>query len=200
MELEKLCEFGKKIVRNWSGTNHESLKSEFVTNFLKLADSQFEPLKNKIINANLHSQRDFMVFLTPLLRSLESNVDSKIVVEKNDRNERSFTLPHIFILDNFRSAHNIGSVIRTADCFGIKRLVMTGYSAGIENQKVLKCSLGAQEGQDISYYPLLEDALTELEKEGFQTAALETTSNANNFFEEKHFVKTAFIFGVRFVA
>ncbi len=38
-------------------------------------------------------------------------------------------MPHItLLLHNIRSSHNVGSIFRTADGFGVTRIVLTGYT------------------------------------------------------------------------
>ena len=48
-----------------------------------------------------------------------------------------------FLIDNIRSAQNIGSIFRTADAFGVQKIVLTGISAVPPNKEILKTALGA---------------------------------------------------------
>ena len=48
-----------------------------------------------------------------------------------------------FLLENIRSASNIGSIFRTADAFGIKRIYLCGICAVPPNKEILKTALGA---------------------------------------------------------
>jgi tRNA G18 (ribose-2'-O)-methylase SpoU len=50
----------------------------------------------------------------------------------------------IVLLDNLRSAQNVGSIIRTCDAFGVKDVYFCGITPSPENKKVLKTSLGAE--------------------------------------------------------
>ncbi|MEI6289260.1 MAG: TrmH family RNA methyltransferase [Chloroflexota bacterium] len=47
------------------------------------------------------------------------------------------------LLDNIRSAWNVGSIFRTADCFGVKRIYLCGITPTPENPSVKKTALGA---------------------------------------------------------
>ena len=69
---------------------------------------------------------------------------------KNRKDLENYTLSAqntghlVLVLDHLRSAHNVGSIVRTAECLGVKELVLTGYSPGPENAKFLKASMGAE--------------------------------------------------------
>lgn len=47
------------------------------------------------------------------------------------------TIPYAVLAHNLRSAFNVGSVFRSADCFGFEAVHLSGYSAG-EDQPALK--------------------------------------------------------------
>ena len=56
----------------------------------------------------------------------------------------------IVLLDNIRSAFNVGTIFRTADALGIKKLYLAGITTtpldkyGLENKKLTKVSLGSE--------------------------------------------------------
>ena len=47
------------------------------------------------------------------------------------------------LLDNVRSAWNVGAIFRTADAFGVRRLHLCGVTPTPENRSVAKTALGA---------------------------------------------------------
>ncbi len=52
---------------------------------------------------------------------------------------------HLFmVLDNLRSAYNVGSIFRTAEAYGVSKIYLTGYTPTPLNRKVTKTSLGAE--------------------------------------------------------
>jgi len=63
----------------------------------------------------------------------------------------------IIALENIRSLYNIGAIFRTASFFGIKKILLVGYSgrrvAGIDelHEKVKKTSLGAEKDLEIKF-------------------------------------------------
>ncbi|MDQ3192736.1 MAG: RNA methyltransferase [Bacteroidota bacterium] len=70
--------------------------------------------------------------------------------------------PVIIVLDNIRSAHNIGSVFRTADAFLIKAVYICGISAYPPNKEIEKTALGATKSVEWKYFDHTSQAITEL--------------------------------------
>lgn len=84
------------------------------------------------------------------------------------------------ILDNIRSAHNVGAIFRTAECLGIRELVLCGYTPTPENPKVLKASMGTENNVPWRWLPRARDAIGELRGEGATVYALETAEAAQS--------------------
>lgn len=84
------------------------------------------------------------------------------------------------LLDNIRSAWNVGSMFRTADGAGIHRLHLCGITATPQNQKVAKTALGAEVKVDWNYYPDGTAAAAELVHKGFRLWALEHTPHSES--------------------
>ena len=66
--------------------------------------------------------------------------------------------PVIAVLENVRSAYNVGSVFRTADAFFIEAIYITGYTAKPPHKEIKKTALGAEETVDWKYFPTAADA------------------------------------------
>ena len=88
--------------------------------------------------------------------------------------------PFAVVADNLRSAFNAGGVFRTADFFGVSRIVLTGYTPGPDNPQVKKTALGADESTPFSRVADVRDAIDSLRKEGFAIYALETAAGAHD--------------------
>lgn len=87
-------------------------------------------------------------------------------------------LPLHVVLDNLRSAYNVGSIFRTADAAGVCHLHLCGMSAHPPHKKIAKTSLGAYEYVPWTYYERTSDALEALAGQGVPTVAIETADNA----------------------
>ena len=89
-------------------------------------------------------------------------------------------LPHplAIVAHDLRSAHNVGSVLRTADSAGLAHVYLTGTSATPEHRGVRKTALGAQDAVPWTAEPHLDALLGRLRAEGWTLAALELTPDA----------------------
>ncbi len=82
------------------------------------------------------------------------------------------------LLDNIRSAWNVGAIFRTADGLGVEKLYLCGITPGPENAQVRKTALGAE--QTIGW-ETTRDALSTaraLIDRGYQLIALEQADRA----------------------
>ena len=82
------------------------------------------------------------------------------------------------LLDNIRSAWNVGSIFRSADGFGFKHTYLCGITPTPENEAVTKTSLGAEEAVTWSYHKDAVKLVRGLKKEGWQVWALEEHERA----------------------
>lgn len=101
----------------------------------------------------------------------------------------------ILILDNIRSVHNVGSLFRTADGFGVSEIFLCGTTPtpidrfGRERSDFKKVSLGAEKTIPWKYFETTEQVILFSKQEGFQILALEQSErsqNLNTFVSEKN--------------
>lgn len=81
----------------------------------------------------------------------------------------------VIVLDNIRSTHNVGSIFRTADAFGVERICLCGITPAPPHRGIQKTALGATESVKWSVYPAVVDALMGLKVEGYALVAIEQT-------------------------
>ncbi len=84
--------------------------------------------------------------------------------------------PLVFVLDNIRSALNVGSVLRTADAFAMSHVYLCGITAQPPHRDILKTALGADESIQWSYHAQTLEAIQLLKEQGYQIFALEQAS------------------------
>ncbi len=84
------------------------------------------------------------------------------------------------LLDNIRSAWNVGSMFRTADGLGIHRLHLCGMTPTPENPKVVKTSLGAERNVEWRQYNDGLQAARSLMEQGLHLWALEDCPQAES--------------------
>ncbi|MCS7019899.1 MAG: RNA methyltransferase [Cytophagales bacterium] len=101
------------------------------------------------------------------------------------------------VLDNVRSALNVGSVFRTADAFGIHKLYLCGITATPPNREIQKTALGAQESVAWEYFADTVACLQVLRQQGFQLVVVEQTDEKVmlHHFSPSSETRYAFIFG-----
>ncbi|HNA19048.1 MAG TPA: TrmH family RNA methyltransferase, partial [Chitinophagaceae bacterium] len=87
--------------------------------------------------------------------------------------KESAKFPVIIILENIRSAYNVGSVFRTADAFLIEAIYIVGYSAKTPHKEIKKTALGAEETVEWKYFKTTAEAIDELRSKDFQVFAAE---------------------------
>ncbi|MFI5128682.1 MAG: RNA methyltransferase [Chitinophagales bacterium] len=111
--------------------------------------------------------------------------------------KRSEKFPIIVVLENIRSAYNVGSVFRTADAFLIEAIYIIGYSAKPPHKEVKKTALGADETIDWKYFKTTTEAIEELRTKNYKVFAVEQAEGSYELqaldFEAKE--KIAVVFG-----
>jgi tRNA G18 (ribose-2'-O)-methylase SpoU len=110
---------------------------------------------------------------------------------------RSEKIPIIVVLENIRSAYNVGSVFRTADAFLIEAIYITGYSAKPPHKEIKKTALGAEETVDWKYFKTAGEAVEELRSKKYRVLAVEQAKDSQPL-QEVSFTegeKLAVIFG-----
>lgn len=82
-------------------------------------------------------------------------------------------IPIIIVLENIRSAYNVGSVFRTSDAFLVEAIYITGYSARPPHKEIKKTALGAEETVNWKHFKTVAEAIAELKALGFNIYAAE---------------------------
>ncbi len=105
--------------------------------------------------------------------------------------------PFVFVLDNVRSANNVGSVFRTADGFASTAIYLCGITAKPPSRDIHKTALGATESVMWKYFDNTLQALEELRQEGYQIISVEQATDSVSIFdlEIRKGEKYAFVFG-----
>lgn len=88
-------------------------------------------------------------------------------MEKNTKNKI------VVVLDNVRSALNVGSIFRTADSLGVDEVILCGISATPPSKEIHKTALGAELSVEWRKFEKTSDAIEALRSEGFRIAAIE---------------------------
>ncbi len=128
------------------------------------------------------------------MRKLTNDELGRLTVEEYKQAEK---LPVVFVLDNVRSANNVGSVFRTADCLGIAKLYLCGITAVPPNKDINKTALGATLSVGWEYCGSTLDAIAMLRTDGYQILSVEQAEHsiALQDFSPENGQKYALVFG-----
>jgi tRNA G18 (ribose-2'-O)-methylase SpoU len=114
-----------------------------------------------------------------------------------DEFKRSQKTPVIAVLENIRSAYNVGSVFRTADAFLLEAIYITGYTCIPPHKEIKKTALGAEETVHWKHFTDANQAITLLKQNGYKVYAVEQAINSISLekLAAANDEKLAFIFG-----
>lgn len=90
-----------------------------------------------------------------------------------EKAERTSTVLRAVLLDNIRSAWNVGSIMRSADGFGFDHAYLCGITPTPDHESVTKTSLGAEDTISWSQHNDAVKLIKGLKKEGWKILALE---------------------------
>ena len=105
------------------------------------------------------------------------------------------------LLHNIRSAHNVGSIFRTADAAGVSRIFLTGFTPrpvdrfGRPQKDVAKTALGAELTVPWEYAKTPSGLIRKLKRAGFRVVGAEQDSRATGYRTFRVTGPTVFLFG-----
>lgn len=111
--------------------------------------------------------------------------------------KKAAKIPVIVVLEDVRSAYNVGAVFRTADAFLIESVYLCGFTPVPPHREIQKTALGANETVDWKYYPSADSAIAVLKDAGYKIVAVEQVEDSILLqdFSVKKEEKLAIIFG-----
>jgi tRNA G18 (ribose-2'-O)-methylase SpoU len=87
-------------------------------------------------------------------------------------------IPVVAVLENIRSAYNVGSLFRTSDAFLLQSIYLTGYTAIPPHKEIKKTALGAEESVEWHYFTNAIEAVLHLKESGFTVYAVEQVNKS----------------------
>jgi 23S rRNA (guanosine2251-2'-O)-methyltransferase len=104
------------------------------------------------------------------------------------------TLPLILILDEIQDPHNVGAILRSAECSGVNGVILTKHNSATITSTVTKVSAGATEHLKICQVNNLSQTIDELKEKGFWIVG-SSLENAKNITEVDYKIPIALIVG-----
>ncbi len=140
--------------------------------------------------------RHFVNFMIPVERALDRQwTDADFLVETDTPTTKAPRRPIYFILDNLRSAFNVGSIFRLADSVGAMEMALCGYTPRPEQSQVKKTAMRADQFVAQKFFERAESAVSHYRSEGIKIIALETGKDSKNIFAAPMPSPVAFLLG-----
>ena len=105
-----------------------------------------------------------------MMQKLSMDDLNRISPEEFKRTEKT---PVIAVLENIRSAYNVGSVFRTADAFLLEAIYITGYTSTPPHKEIKKTALGAEDTVEWKHFANADEAIVTLKENGYKVYAVE---------------------------
>lgn len=93
----------------------------------------------------------------------------------------------VVVLDNIRSAQNVGAIFRTADACGIGKIFLCGVTPtpidrfGRKRSDIKKSALGAEDSVLYEYFPNTIDCILHLKESKYEIVMLEQDAQAIDY-------------------
>lgn len=100
-----------------------------------------------------------------------------ILKDAKEKNED----PFIIILDEIEDPHNLGAVVRTAECAGVHGIIIPKRRAAAVNATVYKSSAGAVEHIKIAQVTNISNTIAELKEKGLWIYGADIKGEANYY-------------------
>lgn len=101
--------------------------------------------------------------------------------------------PIYVVLDNIRSALNVGAIFRTCDAANVDKLLLCGITAYPPHNRIPKTALGATESVDWKHYQDSNEAINQCVNT--TVVSVELTDDAINYWDYTFRKPTAVVFG-----
>lgn len=190
-KLRVILDFIYKIEQNWENDKFKFDSIDQLTSYFKWFG--FFESKNRYLKklADLEfslrpemTLRQLLNLAVPIERYLNVSIKDEhmLVVTREDQtgNGRQ-VFPIRLVLDHLRSAFNVGSIYRTAECLGIEHIYLIGYSPTPSEAGVVKTAMGCEKLVSWSQHDHISEVVQILNQDGFMKVGLETIEGGKNF-------------------
>ncbi len=107
---------------------------------------------------------------------------------------KKFQYPLVLVLDSIQDTHNLGAILRTAECSEVHGVIITKHNSAPVNETVVKTSAGATEYLKICPVNNLVNVLKELKDNGFWIIG-SSLENSRSYTEVDYKVPAALVLG-----
>eukprot|EP00854_Cymbomonas_tetramitiformis_P016892 gene16892-20069_t len=160
--LQFLVKFAQRIEAEWEYENRRLLYLSLYRDFLLALEGHKDAdcrelaqygAKMKDLSFGL---KHFLAMAMPVERKHTRGLrDHEFLIDRPDGSLQqrdvdssaapTSRMPLTLVLDNLRSAFNVGSVFRTAECLQVEKIVLCGYTATPEEEQTKRTAMGTSE-------------------------------------------------------
>jgi 23S rRNA (guanosine2251-2'-O)-methyltransferase len=108
---------------------------------------------------------------------------------------RESSQPFLLLLDSIQDPHNLGAILRSAECAGVDGVIITTNQSAPVTETVEKISAGAISHLKICKVINLVHAMEQLKKNGFWIVGSHLTPDAKNYTEQDYKMNLALVVG-----
>jgi tRNA G18 (ribose-2'-O)-methylase SpoU len=126
------------------------------------------------------------------LEKLKLNALGRLSVEEFKQTKK---FPVVVVMENVRSAMNVGAVFRTSDAFAIEKLYLCGYTPAPPHKDIMRTALGSVESVTWEHHLDIHTVLSDLKSNGYILCGVEQTNKSIPLQNISAVSKTAFILG-----
>ncbi|MGD8427670.1 MAG: TrmH family RNA methyltransferase [Balneolaceae bacterium] len=106
-------------------------------------------------------------------------LSTKEILKQNLRRNTPGKLSELkILLHNVRSMHNVGAAFRSADAFGIREILISGFTPHPPRPEITKTAIGAEKYVAWEKIDDLHSIVESLKKSGYRLVGMEQTTNS----------------------
>ena len=152
-----------------------------------------EPIERASNRTALQIEMAMRQVRADLASYLRNNDKSLNFLTKNNKSKP--LKPVILVLDNIRSAFNVGSMFRTGETAGISELITCGITAHPPNPKLKKTAFSSVDIVPTKHYDDIMTAIFDLKQRNYKIVVMETTSRSQIYSDIEYPENIALILG-----
>ena len=118
-----------------------------------------------------------------------------IQMKKDGMNNGGGKLNVVVLLDNLRSAYNVGNIIRIVDAFGFKEICFTGVTACPPHKKIMKTAMGAEKYVEYRYFRDSYAGVLYYKERGYKIVSLERTNVSQKIWDVNYSENSCIVAG-----
>jgi len=185
----------KEIEKNYADID---TRSDLIASFkacLSYVKDGFEEYREAV--PVLDNKRELSYKLTSIRHALHDRFrDEEFAIYSLDgANKEQPKLPIVVILDNLRSAFNVGSIFRTSECVGVERVICCGITPLPDNKDMRDTTMGTVDYVNWESCKTTHEAIERLRTEGYHIFALETAEPSTDIYEYEIETPLALVLG-----